>query len=352
MAVVKADGYGHGAVAVSRAMNEIGIMQFGVATLGEGILLREAGILGEILIFGPTAMRDLDTVRAHDLTQTIIDFPYGKELIRVCSPAADHRPLKVQIKVDTGMHRYGVSPSDLEAMLAWWRSPHILVTGIYSHLGVCDLPTPEGLLATQQQQQRFSQFVERLRSALACQGKQLPPAHLKSSYGLLNDPDNCYDLVRVGIALYGAVDATMMVHPEQASLFLPVLSVKARVVSLRDVPAGEPAGYGLEASANHDRRLALLSIGYADGIPRSLGESGAWVMIRGAKARIVGRICMDCLLVDVTTVEGVTAFDVAVLLDGSGSGGMDVAQMAWYAGTIPNEIISRLGSRLTKFFLP
>lgn len=336
MPVLKANAYGHGALPVARALSRLGIDAFCVACLAEGIQLRKGGIRGEILLLGPTQPDCFPLLRRYRLTQTVVDFSYAQQL------AAFGKPLAVHLAVDTGMHRLGIPAARLEDLLAVFALPHLKVTGLYSHLCTADSPDPAGWGYAQRQQETFRQVLEELRN----RGIALPKVHLLASHGLLNCPQAGGDWARVGIALYGLLSSPDD-RNEAAPDLRPALSLQARVALVRELPQGAAVGYGLAFTARRPTKLAVLTIGYADGLPRGL--TGGHVLLHGRRAPIVGRICMDLTFVDVTDLPLVEAGDVATLMGTDGGQTITALDLARQSGTITNEILSRLGTRLERY---
>ena len=263
------------------------------------------------------------------LTQTVADLAHAEAL------SAQGVPLRVHLKIDTGMHRLGIAWDAPGAASAVFHMENLTVDGIYSHLCCADSLAPGDVSFTREQIRRFYA----LTAALAAQGISLPKLHLQSSYGLLNYPELRCDYARVGLALYGAAEGTAA-----RSLGLrPVLSFRARVASVRDVAKGESVGYDRAFTARRKSRIAVLPIGYADGYPRALSNTGL-VRIHGCLAPVAGRICMDQLAVDVTDVPGVVDGDIAELIGDASP--LRAGEVAARCGTIPNELLSRLGARL------
>ena len=329
MAVVKADAYGHGMSAVVPQLLSLGVRSFAAATLDEGSQLRALGAEGTVLILGYTSPQRAGELARLGLTQTVADLAHAEAL------NAQGVPLRVHLKIDTGMHRLGIAWDAPEAASAVFRMENLTVDAIYSHLCCADSLAPGDVSFTREQIRRFYA----LTAALAAQGISLPKLHLQSSYGLLNYPELCCDYARVGLALYGAAEGTAA-----RSLGLrPVLSLRARVVSVRDVAKGESVGYDRTFTARRKSRIAVLPIGYADGYPRALSNTGL-VRIHGCLAPVAGRICMDQLAVDVTDVPGVVDGDIAELIGDASP--LRAGEVAARCGTIPNELLSRLGARL------
>lgn len=337
MAVVKANAYGHGDIAVSRYCSKIGIGRFAVATAEEGIRLRLHGIKGEILILGYTDPQRSGELVQYHLTQTIVSWEHARQL------NSFHIPLRVQIAVDTGMHRLGEDcghSGEIEKIMG---CENLRVCGLYSHLCASDGETPEDREYTNRQIQNFRDLLNNLKQ----DGYPIPPIHIQSSYGILNYPNLHCSYVRPGIALYG-VFSTARDRGVSGVDLRPALSLRARVVLVRTVPSGESVGYGRAFTAARKTAVAVLPVGYADGLPRSLSCGNGEILLHGRRAPIIGRICMDQLMADVTDIPGVKPGDVATLIGRDGNETISAEQVADEAGTIANELLSRLGTRLER----
>ncbi len=334
MAVVKTGAYGHGAAEISVHLNNMGVKAFAVAVIEEGIRLREAGVRGEILVLGYTDVRRAKELCRYDLMQTVIDSDYAKKL------NSQGIPVKVHIKIDTGMHRLGIPAEDVSGVRAVFAMEYIRVCGMYTHLCCADSRAAEDISFTQKQTACFYSLTD----ALAKSGITLPKLHIQNSYGLLNYPELSCDYVRAGIALYGVHsfpgDDTKLKLDLQ-----PVLSLKSRIVLIRFLKKGSSAGYGRAFTASRDSRIAILPAGYGDGYPRSLSCEKGRVNIRGHQVPVIGRICMDQMAVDVTDVPDAAAGDTAVLI-GTGEDGPLAPDLADACGSISNELLSRMGARL------
>ena len=346
MPAVKANAYGHGDILVSRILQDEGIRDYCVASADEGIRLRQAGISGQILILGYTHPDGFAELMHYSLTQTAVDLDYAGRLsayagkINCGRNAGSCDTIAVHIGVDTGMHRLGIPYDRPDLIEKVWALPGLRVTGMFSHLCVSDGRTDAAEKYTQEQIQRFGV----VRDYLHKNGIRGFRCHIQGSYGLLNYPEYSYDLSRPGIALYGCLSSADDRVRAAVSL-KPVLSLKARVASIKELPAGESAGYGLTYTADSTRRIAIVSAGYADGIPRSLSNCGE-ALVRGRKVPIIGRIYMDQLTLDVTDVPEILPDDEVVFIGSSGKYRLTAENMAEKTGTITNEILSRLGSRL------
>lgn len=334
MAVVKADGYGHGAVTVARCLKKSGVHAFAVACLSEGIALRRAGIWGLILILGYTPPEEAALLRRWRLTQSVADEAHGAALNAV------GKPIRVHLAIDTGMRRLGVPAEDTDALARLYGMKNLKIGGVFSHLCVSDSPEQSAKDYTQGQLNRFYRAVEWLRKS----GYDPGSVHIQASGGILNLPPQPCTYARAGIALYGAGSARAADCMEAG--LQPVLSLRARVVCVRQLCPGEAAGYGLAFRAERDTRLAVVSIGYADGLPRELAQNGGRVLLHGQSCPMAGRMCMDQLLVDVTDVPGVCAGDVATLIGQDGALTIRAEEISRRCGTITNELLSRLGHRI------
>lgn len=330
MAVLKADAYGHGAARMGPFLETLGVTAFAVATVDEGICLREHGVKGTILILGYTDPRQAAELSRFDLTQTVIDLPYAAALNE------QGTVVRVHIKLDTGMHRLGLPYDRPEELRAVFGMERLRVEGLFTHLCCCDSLLPEDAAFTREQLRWFDAAVEALRQS----GLSVPALHVQSSAGLLNYPDVRCDYARAGLALYGAVEGDTRLRLG----LRPVLSLKARVVLVRTVKRGEWVGYGRAFRAARDSRIGILSVGYADGYPRALSEGRGSVLICGHVVPVIGRVCMDQLAVDLTDAAEVEAGDIAALIGAESP--VTAPEVAAAAGTISNELLSCMGSRL------
>ena len=334
MAVVKADAYGHGAVIAARALWRHGVRAFAVATMEEGIELRRAGIRGTILVLGWTPAQFARRLARWHLSQTIADEAHARAL------SAQGVRLDVHLALDTGMHRLGVAWDDLDAQMRIFALPGLRIRGTFSHLSVADSLSKADVAFTREQSRRFFAAIEALR------GRGCDPGlvHLQASYGILNHPAVPCDFARAGIALYG-VTSDSQPTARTADLW-PVLSLRARVASVRALAPGESAGYGRAFTARRPTKLAAVAIGYADGLPRDLPEHGGEVLLHGHRAPAVGRLCMDQMLVDATDVPDVRPGDIATLIGRDGAAQISAVDLAGQCGVLTNELLSRLGGRL------
>jgi len=357
MPSVKANAHGHGAVEICKELNALGVNAFCVASVTEGVELRKNHIRGEILILGYTHPELFPLLGRNGLTQTVIDGEYAAKLNAYANESGGQK-LSCHIKIDTGMNRLGVPASNTDDVLRIFECENLDVTGVYSHLCAQNSGDEIHRAFTEAQLEEFNHVLK----AIGAHGRHMPRIHLQSSFGVFSRPDLRCDFARVGMALYGvyrncacnapdagnARDSGIVDRTISSAGLRPVLSLKARVSAVKDVHAGEAVGYELAFIAAHGMKLAVLSIGYADGLPRALSCGAGHVLIGGKTAPVVGNICMDQTMVDVSGIEGVRQGDVAVIIGRDGGAEISAYDIAAQAGTVPNEILGRLGGRLER----
>jgi len=339
-AVVKADGYGHGSVAVARAAVEAGAAGLAVALVEEGVVLRDAGIHAPILLLSepPAAAGAASEVVAQRLTPTV----YTAEGIEAFGAAAASigRPLGVQLKVDTGMHRVGADPATaVELARRVHEHPHLELEAVWTHFAVADDAAQEEVTA--RQQQRFADACAAIEAA----GVPVPVRHAANAAGTLYAGAHL-DVVRPGIAAYGYDPDPSRPNPD----LRPVLSLKAEVSFCKVLEAGERLSYGLRYEVRQRSMIATVPLGYADGVPRRLGETGACVLIGGRRRPIAGTVTMDQILVDCGPPEeaGVARGDEVVLLGRQGDDEITADDWAERLGTISYEILCGIGPRVPR----
>lgn len=335
MAVVKANAYGHGMIEVSKKLNEIGIQNFAVATLEEGINLRKEGIKGNILILGYTDFKNINYVIEYNLIQTIVDYDYAKKI----SEMDLKEKLKVHIKINTGMNRVGENYQNIEHLKSIYEIENIDILGTYSHLCVSDSLEKNDIEFTNKQISNFFEIINKIQTLGYNTGK----IHIQASYGILNYPDLQCDYVRPGIIMYG-VYSTYNEKTITNINFKPVLSLKARVTSVKEINQGNAVSYGRTFVANKNMKIASVSIGYADGYPRNLSNKNIKVLVNGEYAVIIGRICMDQMIIDVSNIKEVKQGDIVTLIGEEEP--IKVENVSYNSNTITNELLSRLGRRL------
>ncbi len=339
MAVVKADAYGHGAAPVARAALAAGATWLGVAVPDEGAALRAAGFHARILVLGPIAPDQAAVVTAHDLDQCVSDPDQAQALSR--EAAARGCVQLLHLKVDTGMGRVGLPPRAVRSAAERIASlPAVRLEGLMTHFAEADADDPE---FTREQIARFETVSRNLRAA----GITIPLRHAANSAALIRHPDARLDLVRPGIMLYGCPPCASRRAGDPA--LVPALRLRTVISQLTDLAAGGSVSYGRTFVAPHDMRIATLPIGYADGLPRLLSGRGQ-ALIRGRRAPILGRICMDMTMVDVTCLPDVRVGDEAVLIGRQGVEEITADEVARLTGTISYEVLCRIGPRVPRIY--
>lgn len=336
MAVVKANAYGHGIIEISRKLENIGISCFAVATLDEALLLRKNKIMGDILILGYTGFDNLHYVIDNDLIQTVVDEDYAKKLLEL----KFKKKIKVHIKVNTGMNRIGINQENISIIKKLYFSKNIDVLGVFSHLCVADSNSKENILFTENQIFKFKSLIEDLK----CIGITSLKYHLQSSYGIVNYSNLEFDYVRPGIIMYG-VDSEENSYNKIKLDLKPVLSLKARITSVREIDKNDSVSYGRSYISSKKEKIATVSIGYADGYPRNLSNKGVRVLVNGMYHEIIGRICMDQLIIKVNN-DSVKIGDIVTLIGKEQE--ISCVRISKCSNTISNELLSRLGTRLNR----
>ena len=340
LAVVKADAYGHGAVPVSRGLEAAGVRFLGVALVEEGLALRQAGVTSDILVLGGAYDGGWEAMIEHRMIPVVFRPEHLASLD--AAAAARGTTARAHLKVDTGMGRLGVLPPDVPAFLETARGrKRVVLEGLCSHFANADLADAA---LTEKQIASFRTALGQMRTA----GFDPRWRHLSNSAGLLALPEARdgveMNLARPGLALYGLQPAPWLRPPRTLE---PVLSWKTAVVHLKSVPAGTPISYGSTWTAARPSRIATLPVGYADGWSRLLSNRGA-VLVRGRRAPIVGRVCMDLCMVDVTDVPGVEVGDEVVLIGRQGSEVQDAHQLAALQSTIAYDVLCAIGARVPR----
>ena len=339
-AVVKADGYGHGAVPVARAALEGGATSLAVAVVDEGEELRQAGVHAPILLLAePPAEAMPDAVR-HRLTPTLYT-RHGLEAAARAVPSGSP-PVGVHLKVDTGMHRVGARPEAVvELARAVVDARGLRLEGLWTHLAVAEDPSQEPYTAAQLQ--RF----EEVRDRLAAAGVRPEVLHAANSAGAIAHPSARYDMVRCGISLYGYSPGPALAGRVDLR---PALALKARVSLVKELAAGERMSYGLRYEARERCVVATVPLGYADGVPRRLSAVGGEVLIGGRRRPIAGTVTMDQLLADCGPDPDVAAGDEVVLIGQQGAQGISADDWAELLGTISYEIVCGVGPRVPRLY--
>jgi alanine racemase len=343
VAVVKADGYGHGAVAVARALSAArAVSGFGVSLVEEGVLLRDAGVSAPVLVMGPSQHGGEDDMVMAGLTPVIASAEEVEPLAAVARRRS--RTIEAHLKVDTGMNRLGVLPEDAPEIAVNAARGGIVVVGLMTHFACADTDDPDDPQSmTREQLQRFGE-VDR---AVTAAGAPLRVRHAANSSGALWFPEARLDLVRTGIAIYGNGRwPPGVTAPRQSAMRLVT-----EVAQLRTIAAGSSVGYGATWRAARTSRVAVLPLGYADGLPRR-ASGQAFAAIRGQRVPLVGVISMDIAIADVTDLPAITVGDAAVLLGrASGGASISVAEYGAWAGLSEYEVTCGMSKRVPRTYV-
>ena len=339
LAVVKADGYGHGDVAVAKAVAQK-VTGYAVATLDEAVNLRENGVKKPILVLGYVDPYEFDILVSHEITATVFDV----ETAQLLADAArvQKKQAHCHIKVDTGMRRIGLEPDEngIAIVKQITALKELSADGIFTHFAASD---ETDKTSAEHQFKLFTDFTGRLEK----EGIHFTYRHCANSAAVIDMPQVDLDMVRLGIAMYGMYPSDE-VKKEKVELF-PALDLKSHITMVKEIPAGEMVSYGGTFTTTRTTKLATVSVGYGDGYPRALSSKG-YVLVRGQKAPIVGRVCMDQMMVDVTDIENVTRADIVTLIGKDGDAEITVEEIAALAGTFNYEFVCDLGKRIPRSY--
>jgi len=360
IAVVKANAYGHGAAQVALALERAGADLLACADIEEGAALRAAGVRAEILVFGALSVSDLDGLFDCRLTPTI-STPGAARAVQAAA-ARYTRTLRYHLKLDTGMNRLGFRSDNVRRTLPeLLSSPNLELAAVYTHFATADdLESPlfgeqrarferalteiEDINRGERKERREEDFSAISATSAVTRSSRAPYIHAANSAALLRDSRVWYDRVRPGLLLYGIVPPPLA----PTIPLTPIMTLHSRVVAVKGVRSGEGVGYGVTFHAGRPTTIAIVPAGYADGLDLRLGGRGS-VLIRGRRAPIVGSVCMDMLMADVTGLD-VSPGDEVVIIGSQGGDRIDVREMAAQIGTIPYEILSRIGSRIERVY--
>lgn len=342
--VVKANAYGHGAVRMSKLFEELGADFFAVATLEEALALREAEISAPIVVLGYTPPDKARLLSENRISQCLPSYEYAEKLSEIAT--REQLRIPVHFKIDTGMGRLGFvfrhsSDESLSELLKACSFDCFIHEGIFTHFPVSDY-NGEGIEFTRGQYERFCELLTLLEKA----GYAFEVRHCSNSAAALYDPQYALDMVRVGLLFFGALPSD-----ERESEFVPeqTMTLKTVIANIKTVKAGDSVGYGRDYIAKKDMRIATVPIGYADGFLRTSYPKGIKLSVGGRACPIVGRVCMDQSMIDVSEVEGVSIGDEVIVF---GKGGCNsLFDFAKKSGTIPNEILCLVGARVPRIYI-
>ena len=337
MCVIKANGYGHGSASLAKRLEKDGCSLFGVATLDEGLELRRSGIKSFVLLLNHIAEDRVCEALENDLTMTV----FSKEMAEAISAAAK-KTTKIHIKTDTGMTRVGINPDEaLEAVKYIHSLPNIEIEGIFTHFSSADETSRE---YTNMQIERFNKITSEIENA----GISIPIKHAANSAASIMYPDAYFDMVRVGISLYGCYPSEEV---DKSRIDLkPCMQLKTQIIRINEVEPGVAVSYGRLFITERKSRLATIPVGYADGISRVLATKLV-VLVNGQAAPVIGKICMDQCVVDITDIKGdVKVADEAVIYGEQKGGFIPVEQVAEQMGTINYEILCLTSRRVLRYY--
>ena len=333
MAVIKADAYGHGDQIVGKFLFDNGIHHFAVSNIDEAIHIRKAKVEGQILILGYTPIERVKDLVEYNITQALLSADYAEQILRT------GLSIKCQFAIDTGMRRIGLNADDIDECERIVRKYSGILDGLFTHLCVAD--TPEQDSFTEEQIRKFEAVVNRVSDL------NLPYCHCMNSAGGLWHKSSISCFARLGIILYGLKPDYMNTLPEGVE---PALSWKSVVSMVKEVKAGDTIGYGRSFAVDHPMKIVTIPTGYADGYSRLLSNKG-WVLINGKKAHIVGRICMDQMMADVSDIENVKLGTEVVLVGKSGNEVITADDLANLYGTIGYEIVCGINKRVDRIYI-
>jgi alanine racemase len=344
--VVKANAYGHGALYLSRLYEELRADLLAVSNIEEAMQLRREGITLPILILGYTPVECARYLAEYGLTQTVYSYEYAKSLNENLAALGQDTCISIHIKLDSGMGRIGFSCKDgvdLKDVEAVVSMENFIPEGIFTHFALAD-GGDEGEKYTREQYERFSNYIKRLEE----KGIDFPIKHCSNSAAILDFSEYAMDSVRAGIVLYGYAPSNDM---RKKLALKPVMSLRAVVSHVKDITEGEAVSYGCTFVADKKMRIATVPVGYADGYLRSNGMNGGYMLVRGKRANIVGRVCMDQLMLDVTDIDGVCMGDTVTVIGRDGDEEISADMIAERNGTIPYEILCGVGERVPRFYI-
>lgn len=341
LAVIKANGYGHGALQVGECLEDL-VDYYAVATIEEAVQLRKGGILQPIMILGYTSPKQYMDLLRFNIRPTIYCKTDAEALSKMAARIG--RKVKIHFAVDTGMTRIGfqVEPEEADRMAEIAELPNIIVEGMFSHFSCADMIDKEFSRG------QMTQF-ERMIDLLEERGVEVPIKHLCNSAGIMEFDSHRYNMVRSGIITYGLYPSEEVVK-ENLDL-IPAMSWKAHVIHVKDVPAGRGVSYGATyVTEGESTRIATISVGYADGYPRALSSKGR-VLIRGQYAPILGRVCMDQMMVDVSHIPDVQVEDIVTLVGKDGEQAISIEELGELSGSFNYEMVCSVSERVPRIYV-
>lgn len=344
MAVIKTDGYGHGSVPIAHCLEPLNyIYGFAVATPEEAYFLRENGVEKPILVLGYTFPYAYERMAEYGICATV----FRREDLDMLASASEAagRPIKVHIKVDTGMSRIGICPDDqgmkfIRELMDYEERGKLQIEGIFTHFARADEKDKSN---AKEQFDIFKEFTSRIESDLEL---EIPLKHCANSAGILELPETCMDVVRAGIALYGLWPSDEVSCDD----LMPALSLRSHIVYVKEIHKGQSVSYGGTFTADHEMRIATIPVGYGDGYPRTLSGGKGYVLINGIKAPVLGRVCMDQFMVDVSDIPEAQNGSRVTLIGEDGDERITVEKLSELSGRFNYELVCDLGKRVPRAF--
>lgn len=340
MAIIKTDAYGHGAIPVAKALDELGVAMFGIATIDEAVQLRRHGITKPLLILGYVFPEDYEALISNDIMHAVFNYENACEISKKACEMG--KIAKIHIKVDTGMGRIGFLPTQesIEEIVKISELPNIEINGIFTHFACADAETTA---SSDRQKEIFLDFIKRVDGA----NIKIPVRHMCNSAGIIDYDDTYLDMVRAGIITYGLYPSAEM--DKRGFELKPAMKIVSHISHIKTVGEGFTVSYGSTFISDKEMQIATVPVGYGDGYPRSLSNKGR-VLINGRFANIIGRVCMDQLMVDVTGME-VKQGDKVTIVGADGDKSISVEEVADNSGSFNYEFCCGVGMRVPRVYI-
>ncbi len=338
MPIVKADAYGHGVIPVVKTLIACGAKRYGVALLQEALEIKAVFPEVTVMVMGATELEESDTLVREEIIPTVFLLAQAQALSKAA--VRQKRTARLHIKVDSGMGRIGFRETDVEDIIKIYNLPNLLIEGIFTHFATAD---QRDLSFARKQLQGFQTLCDRLKRAGLC----IPIRHAANSAAIIQFPESHFELVRLGISLYGLAPSSQV--GDNVGLE-PVMSWKARVSHVKSISTGETVSYGRTFKAAYPTRVATIPVGYADGLRRILSNQGE-MLIHGRRSTVIGRICMDQAMLEVTKIPSIKVGDVVTILGKDGNEQLTATEMAEWMGTISYEVVCGISKRVPRVYL-
>lgn len=338
MPIVKADAYGHGVIPVVKTLMACGAKRFGVALLEEALEIKEVFPELTVMVLGATELEHSDTLVKEEIIPAIFQLSQAQALS--AAAVKQNRTARLHIKIDTGMNRIGFREGDIAEIMEIAALPNLFIEGIFTHLATSD---QRDLTFAREQLNRFQAVYVQLKKA----GLSIPIRHAANSAAILQFSESHFELVRLGISLYGFTPSSQI---GGAAGLEPVMSWKAKVSHVKSIETGESVSYGRTFQAAYPTRIATIPVGYADGLRRALSNQGE-MLIHGKRSTMIGRICMDQTMLEVTKIAGIKVGDVVTILGKDGYDQITATEMAEWIGTISYEVVCGISKRVPRVYL-